>query len=808
MASSDAVRPRRVGRGARRLRWAVIAGLVAMLAFSTYGTVPPSSVRCGLPGAVDCPGGLFGPAMVPATGGTQWFTVTMSDWGFYIVNSQTGANETNAWNVFEGWTVHVNATSLPANVALGGTAYHGLGVEINATGQQLLSLAAPVGQWSQGSFIAPTSEYHDQHIWCTIQCGPGHSSQQRWILNVIPPVPSPTATASANLTSGPAPLAVAFNGSAGAGTPPYTETWNFGDGSPTASGLSAQHTYTLGGEYGAELTVTDSKGMVATATVTIIVNSTAALSAQAFAAPDSGVAPFTVGLSGLAHGGVPPYAFLWSFGDGASENGPNLTTHLFSAPGVYAVAVTVVDSTGASARGLAAVTVLPPSGTFPVTATANPPNGSAPTQVQFNATPGGGTGPYTYLWVFGDGTSASVPSINHQYNVTGSYVANLFVTDSRGAVGHAALTIPVLTASTSGGGDGGGGDSVPVTGATAAPAATGLTLFLLASPNDGGAPLSVNVSASAEGGTGTSVTVQWSFGDGATATGQIVSHQYAAVGNYTITATATDSGGNGGVNSTVVRVLALAMNLTLNETVGDAPLALTAAPTILGGTGTYGPVQWNWGDGSSSVGTLVNHTYSSNLTGSVTITAATTDSAGASVSASIVAHVDPLLIATIRVVLPAVMALPANVSFALNVSGGDGHYSSTALWNFGDNASTRAAGPTNHSYAAFGTYRVTVETNDSLGMQAVGYVLVNLSNAGAAGPTTPLPRGGPAPWTLTGVTDPNRAALILMGLVAVSGLGLLYRRRRRGTGPTPTGAPRAPMAGRPPAAARSPEVAK
>ncbi len=808
MGSTIESRSRRAGRWARRLRLGVMASLVAMLAFSAYGTLPPSSVRCGLPGAVDCPGGIFGPAMVPATSGTQWFTVTMSDWGFYIVNSQSGANETNSWNVFEGWTVHINATSLPANVAIGGTAYHGLGVEINATGQQLLSLAAPVGQWSQGSFIAPTSEYHNQHIWCTIQCGPGHSGQQRWNLNIIPPIPSPTATASANITSGPAPLAVAFNGTAGAGTPPYTESWNFGDGSPTASGLSAQHTYTLGGEYGAAFTVTDSKGMVATATVTIIVNSTASLSAEALATPAAGVAPFTVQLGALAHGGVPPYAFLWNYGDGASGNGPNLTSHLYSAPGVYAVTVTVVDSAGASVRGVAAVTVRPPTGTFPVTATANPPNGSAPIQVQFNATPGGGTAPYSSLWMFGDGTSAAVPSINHQYNLTGSYVASLFVTDSAGAVGHASLTVPVTVANFSGGGDNGGGgnDSAPAAGAAPVPSTSTLTLFPLASPSDGGAPLSVNASVSVEGGTGTGVTVQWTFGDGATATGQVVSHQYATVGAYTIRATATDSGGNSGVNSTVVNVVGLGMNLTLNSTVGDAPLSLTAAPTILGGTGAFAPVQWDWGDGTSSVGTLVNHTYPANTTGSVTITASTTDSGGASVSASVVAHVDPILIATIHVLLPAVMALPANVSFTLNVTGGDGRYAASPLWNFGDNASTRASGPTNHSYAAYGTYRVTVETNDSLGMQAVGYVLVNLSSAGTTGPTGPLPPGGPAPWTLTGVTDPNRAALILMGLVAVSGLGLLYRRRRRGTAPKAAGAPKSPNAGRAPTRSRSPEV--
>ena len=788
-----------LSRWGRRLRLLLLGTLVGMLVFSVYGTIPPASVRCGLPGAVDCPGGLFGPAVVPAGSGTQWFTVTMNDWGFYIVNAQTGANETNSWNVFEGWTVHINATSLPPNVAIGGTAYHGLGVEINATGQQLLSLAAPVGKWSQGSFIAPTAEYHHQHIWCTIQCGPGHGNQQAWILNVIPPVPSPTASASANVTYGSAPLDVAFTGVAGAGTAPYTESWNFGDGSATATGLSTTHTYTLGGDYGARFTVTDSKGMVASATVSIVVNSTASLSAQAAALPASGVAPFTSQVSAVAHGGVPPYSFQWNFGDGAVASGTNLTSHLYAAAGVYAVTASVVDSVGASVRALTAVTVIPPSGSFPVTATANPPNGSAPIQIQFNATPNGGVGPYTYLWVFGDGSSAQVASINHQYNLTGAYVANLFVTDSHGAVGTATISIPVVpTTFSGGGGDGGdgGNDTSPSSGAGPVPAASALTIFPLANPMDGGAPLAINASASVEAGTGAGVAVQWSFGDGSTATGQVVSHQYSGVGSYTISVTATDSGGNTGTNSTTVHVVPLAMTVTLNQSVGDAPLTLSAAPTVIGGTGRYGAISWDWGDGTSTVGTLVNHTYPANLTGALTISATTTDSGGASVTATATAHVDPLLLATVGVVMPAVVALPANVSFILNVTGGDGNYSGVPLWNFGDNSSTRTAGPTNHTYTAFGIYRVSVVTNDSLGMQAVGYALVNLSKADLPSPTTPLPGGGgPAPWTLQGVSDPNRAALILMGMVAVSGLGLLYRRRRRKLPPKSTPARPSPSRG-------------
>jgi len=81
----------------------------------------------------------------------------------------------------------------------------------------------------------------------------------------------PTATASASVTSGPAPLAVSFNGG-GRDTDGtiVSYQWTFGDGG--SSGLPApDHTYADAGIYVATLTVTDDGGATATANVTITV---------------------------------------------------------------------------------------------------------------------------------------------------------------------------------------------------------------------------------------------------------------------------------------------------------------------------------------------------------------------------------------------------------------------------------------------------------------------------------------------------------------------------------------------------------
>jgi PKD repeat protein len=86
---------------------------------------------------------------------------------------------------------------------------------------------------------------------------------------------SPTATASANLLTGLAPLTVSFTGS---GTDSdgsiASYAWNFGDGT-TSIQQNPSHTYNSAGTYTATLTVTDNGGATGTATVTITVTGTA-----------------------------------------------------------------------------------------------------------------------------------------------------------------------------------------------------------------------------------------------------------------------------------------------------------------------------------------------------------------------------------------------------------------------------------------------------------------------------------------------------------------------------------------------------
>ncbi|MFN7927357.1 MAG: glycoside hydrolase family 44 protein [Blastocatellia bacterium] len=84
----------------------------------------------------------------------------------------------------------------------------------------------------------------------------------------------PVASASATPTTGLAPLAVNFNGSASSDPDGTISSyaWDFGDGT-TGTGATVSHTYTTVGTLNARLTVADDKGAVASITIPITVTS-------------------------------------------------------------------------------------------------------------------------------------------------------------------------------------------------------------------------------------------------------------------------------------------------------------------------------------------------------------------------------------------------------------------------------------------------------------------------------------------------------------------------------------------------------
>ena len=177
----------------------------------------------------------------------------------------------------------------------------------------------------------------------------------------ITPNQSPTASFTANPTSGVAPLGVTFNAlnSSDSDGTIISYAWDFKDGS-TGSGQTINHTFSSAGSYSVKLTVTDNKGASGSTTKTITITETPNQSPTASftANPTSGVAPLGVTFNALnssdSDGTIISYA--WDFKDGSTGSGQTIN-HTFSSAGSYSVKLTVTDNKGASGSTTKTITV-------------------------------------------------------------------------------------------------------------------------------------------------------------------------------------------------------------------------------------------------------------------------------------------------------------------------------------------------------------------------------------------------------------------------------------------------------------------
>ncbi|WP_095497862.1 immune inhibitor A domain-containing protein [Paraferrimonas haliotis] len=116
--------------------------------------------------------------------------------------------------------------------------------------------------------------------------------------------------------------------------------------------------------------------------------------------------------------------------------------------------------------------------------------------------------------------------------------------------------------------------------------------------------------------------VTWDFGDGSSGSGLQVSHTYAAAASYQVTATITDADGNQlQLTRQVEPIMPLAVSI--NTSVSERTLSFSAQ--VSGGDGQYS-YAWDFGDGNSSNQASGQHTYQSD--GSYTVSLTATDGLG------------------------------------------------------------------------------------------------------------------------------------------------------------------------------------
>lgn len=221
------------------------------------------------------------------------------------------------------------------------------------------------------------------------------------------------------------------------GIPPFRFLWSFENASFSYE-PNASRRFLGPGVFSVELTVVDWIGEWRMASVNVTVTPgpmTAYLSLER----SGDVAPLQVLFSAAAAGGMPPYRFGWSFGDGTGGERAR-DTHAYRRGGSYLVVLTVTDARGTEARQMAMVEAFDELRVRP---RASFGEGGAPLEVWFVVAAAGGSGEYTFAWRFGDGTGAAGQTVIHSFEFPGNYTVSVEARDSLGHNGSAEIRLVV-----------------------------------------------------------------------------------------------------------------------------------------------------------------------------------------------------------------------------------------------------------------------------------------------------------------------------------------------------------------------------
>jgi PKD repeat protein len=227
-------------------------------------------------------------------------------------------------------------------------------------------------------------------------------------------------------------------------------SWDFGDGG-TGTGRTATHTFRTLGTFNVTLTVTNDRGIAASATQPVTTAVTQPPTGDWVFSPVPPVVNGEVIFNAdaiRAAAGHTIAQYSWDFGDGGTGSGV-VTRHTFTSAGTFTVVLSVIDDVGQKATITKAVTVGTANPTAKITLT-----NSGPKVVTADASASTAVGSsqivnYTFAW--GDGspsTSSTAAVVQHVFPsvVSATYVVTLTVTDNasppRTGTVTASVTVP------------------------------------------------------------------------------------------------------------------------------------------------------------------------------------------------------------------------------------------------------------------------------------------------------------------------------------------------------------------------------
>ena len=268
---------------------------------------------------------------------------------------------------------------------------------------------------------------------------------------ILPPAGTPTAQFNVSpspVNTGVPTIFDASPSTAGTNATSLTYSWSFGDGTASATGQIATHTFTAPGTYNVTLTVTNDRGLSASVVTPVQVSASPAPTGDWVYSPNAPNVGETVFFNAdpiKPASGRTIVQYSWNFGDGTTASGFQ-TTHAFTAPATYTVTLSVRDDLDQKLVVAKQITI----GTGNPTAafTSSVTNAGTHT-VSFDGSGSsarGGATIVSYQWSFGDGTTtgaSSTPTTSHSYAAAGTFNVTLTVTDSLGRIGRTTSSVTV-----------------------------------------------------------------------------------------------------------------------------------------------------------------------------------------------------------------------------------------------------------------------------------------------------------------------------------------------------------------------------
>ncbi len=393
---------------------------------------------------------------------------------------------------------------------------------------------------------------------------------------------------------------------------------------------------------------------------------------SSFAAPSflvdqtTGCSPLKVQFTNTTSSAV---SWYWDLGNGNSSTLAN-PSNVYTVPGTYSIKLKTVNAAGISDSILYSnfITVVgKPTASFSANTTSSCPGNNI---FSFNNT---STGATTYLWDFGDGTTATLASPNHTYTYSGVFTVTLVAENSFGCqdikILNQYITIHPKPDAT-----------ITITDSASCDPAT---LFHFYNNAQNG------------------LTWNWSFGDQTTSSIQNPTHTYSGQGFYPVTLSVTNSFGCTDVSHNPVNIRVGFKNwadFSVDIDTGCAPLTVNFSNL----NSNVASSTWNFGDGTNSFLNYGSHTYTAGGTYSVSLIVSTTTGCVDTV------YKNNLITAGVK---PTVGFQYSNSTgcapLAVQFTNTSTNYTS-CQWFFGDGTSSTASNP-NHIYTNGGTYSVTLQ---------------------------------------------------------------------------------------------------